>query len=147
MNGLNEKDPIYLNEVVVTAPLFQLSMPEFKEVTGELNKQQLDSIGAILSEAHLKGIKIKAQLAYIYATAWHESRLTPIKEWGSEAYLKGKKYYPYFGRGFCQLTWDYNYEKEGKRLGIDLLKNPDKATAVAHTKSLVEDCLTEFKTG
>lgn len=130
MKGLTPEDSNQLDEVVIKAPLYQLNMSKFEEVTGELNKLQLDSIGAILSEAHKQGIKIKAQLAYIYATAWHESRLTPIKEWGSDAYLKGKKYYPFFGRGYVQLTWDYNYEKEGERLGIDLKNNPDLALQI-----------------
>ena len=120
-------NPIQLDEVVLTANGLELNMPLFQKVTGTLNEKQIDSAGTILLEANKQGIKLRSQLAYIYATAWHESRLSPIKEWGSEAYLKGKKYFPYFGRGFCQLTWDYNYEKEGKRLSIDLLGNPDLA--------------------
>jgi hypothetical protein len=51
----------------------------------------------------------------------------PIKEYGGEKYLRSKPYYPYFGRGFVQITWDYNYKAYGKLLGIDLLGNPDLA--------------------
>ena len=33
----------------------------------------------------------------------------------------------YHGRGYIQLTHDYNYKKYGDRLGIDLLNNPELA--------------------
>ena len=33
----------------------------------------------------------------------------------------------YHGRGYVQLTHDYNYKKYGDRLGIDLLNNPELA--------------------
>lgn len=98
-----------------------------------LSQKQVDSIDAILNEIEAQGVTDIRQMAYVFATAYWEAhnpkkpqdRLTPMKEFGGEAYLKGKKYYPYFGRGFSQLTWDYNYKKEGKRLNLDLLNNPD----------------------
>jgi predicted chitinase len=34
---------------------------------------------------------------------------------------------PYFGRGLIQLTGKANYEKQGKLIGIDLLKHPEEA--------------------
>jgi len=34
---------------------------------------------------------------------------------------------PYFGRGLIQLTHNYNYDKYGKLIGVDLLDNGDKA--------------------
>lgn len=33
----------------------------------------------------------------------------------------------YYGRGYIQLTWDYNYEKYGAALGLNLLQHPDLA--------------------
>ncbi len=100
---------------------------------GTLTAAQETSIQAILNECAAQGVTDPRQVAYILATAYHEcynpkhpeTRLTPIKEFGGEAYLKGKKYYPYYGRGFSQLTWSTNYEKEGKRLTLDLLNVPD----------------------
>lgn len=79
----------------------------------------------IIEEAKKKGI-LRNQLAYILATAYHETAHTmkPVKEYGGETYLKSKRYYPYVGRGYVQLTWDYNYRKAGDKLGIDFIKNP-----------------------
>lgn len=96
---------------------------------------QVDSINALVDEANKQGITLPAQLAYVLATTYHEcynpkypeARMTPIKEFGGDRYLKSKEYYPYYGRGFVQLTWKTNYDKQGKRLGIDLVKNPDLA--------------------
>lgn len=94
---------------------------------------QVDSIDAILEETEAQGITDLRQVAYIFATAYHEChnphhpelRLTPMKEYGGETYLQSKSYYPYYGRGFSGLTWASNYKKEGERLGINLLENPD----------------------
>lgn len=98
-----------------------------------LTDTQVKSIDAIIFECEKQGVEDMRQVAYIMATAYWEAhnprkpelRMTPMKEFGGEVYLKGKKYYPYFGRGFSQLTWDYNYKKEAKRLGLDLMNNPD----------------------
>lgn len=71
---------------------------------------------------------LRNQCAYVLATAWHESahRMKPIREMGGETYLKTKKYYPYVGMGYVQLTWKANYEKAGKKLGVDFLSDPKK---------------------
>jgi predicted chitinase len=45
--------------------------------------------------------------------------------------LQGKEYYPYIGRGFVQLTWDYNYDKASAALSLiddrDLIAHPEMA--------------------
>ena len=46
---------------------------------------------------------------------------------GDEASGDGWKYR---GRGYIQLTGRYNYELYGKKIGIDLVTNPDKAMEV-----------------
>jgi predicted chitinase len=38
-----------------------------------------------------------------------------------------KRGLPYFGRGLIQLTGKSNYDTYGKKVGVDLLNNPDKA--------------------
>lgn len=39
---------------------------------------------------------------------------------------KDKRGLPYFGRGLIQITWKENYEKYGKKIGVDLVNNPEK---------------------
>jgi len=100
---------------------------------GKLNQRQVDTIDTILNECEAQGVTDLRQVAYILATPYWEcynpktpeTRLTPIREFGGEKYLKGKSYYPYYGRGLSQLTWLVNYKKEGKRLGLDLMHTPD----------------------
>jgi len=93
------------------------------------------TIEAIKSECVRQGIGLKTQIAYVLATADHETNHTfkPVTEayWlpDPDAYLKAHHadYYPYYGRGYVQLTWDCNYEKYSKLLGKDLLKHPELA--------------------
>jgi putative chitinase len=69
--------------------------------------------------------------AYVLATVFWETAQTmqPVKEYGSERYLKGKPYYPWYGRGDVQLTWEENYKRQDAKLGMQgsLVKNPDLA--------------------
>lgn len=71
------------------------------------------------------GLSIK-QTAYVLATAYHETahKMKPVREAGGEAYLKSKKYYPFVGMGYVQLTWEKNYKDWSDRLGVDFIKNP-----------------------
>lgn len=93
----------------------------------------------IIEEALKRGL-LRNQLAYVLATAYWESgrSMKPVRE---AYYLAGKvknvegwrkrnlRYYPYYGRGFVQLTWDYNYKKADEKLGLGgtLIKNLDRA--------------------
>lgn len=88
-----------------------------------------DSIEFLLNKLDESFINDARWMSYILATIQHETANTylPVTEYGSKAYLRGKKYYPYIGRGFVQLTHDYNYKKFGKELGIDLYNNPNLA--------------------
>lgn len=101
--------------------------------TGKLNKGQVEGITAILDEWERRKLDDPRWLAYMLATVKHETSHTmqPIKEMGGLQYLKAKKYYPWYGRGYVQLTWDYNYKAyQGEVLKIfdvDIVKDPDKA--------------------
>lgn len=79
----------------------------------------------IIKEALKRGL-LRNQLAYVLATAYHETAHTmkPVREYGGETYLKSKKYYPYVGMGYVQLTWLDNYKKASSKLGVDFVKNP-----------------------
>ncbi len=74
---------------------------------------------------------LRNQAAYVLATAYWETARTmePVREafWLSENWRKKNlRYYPWYGRGFVQLTWERNYHKAAVKLGIDLTTDPDK---------------------
>lgn len=91
---------------------------------GNFSVDQMDGIETIIQEA---GDIDRRHLAYILATIFHETgrKMQPVKEYGSEAYLTSKKYYPYYGRDLVQTTWIHNYKKVKDFLGIDVVSNPD----------------------
>ncbi|WP_420013911.1 hypothetical protein [Tateyamaria sp.] len=74
---------------------------------------------------------LRNQAAYVLATAYWETAHTmePVKEafWLSEDWRKENlRYYPWYGRGFVQLTWERNYHKAGAELSVDLITDADK---------------------
>ncbi|HSW91785.1 MAG TPA: glycoside hydrolase family 19 protein [Candidatus Saccharimonadales bacterium] len=71
-------------------------------------------------------------MAYCLATDYHETnqQMQGVKEayWCSEEWRKTHlRYYPWYGRGKVQLTWEKNYKLASDKLGVDLIANPDKA--------------------
>ncbi len=87
------------------------------------------------------GLGMKEQIAYALATTDHETNHTfkPVREayWvrNAEAWRKANlSYWPYYGRGYVQLTHDYNYKLYSGITGLDLLANPD--AALRHDVSL-----------
>jgi peptidoglycan hydrolase-like protein with peptidoglycan-binding domain len=91
------------------------------------------TVKAIQAECIRQGVTMLEQIAYVLATVQHETGNTfqPVREAyylgdKAEAYRKKSlRYYPYYGRGYVQLTWKENYEKYSKLLGLELVKNPD----------------------
>lgn len=72
--------------------------------------------------------------AYAIATAWHETDFTmqPVREafWETEDWRrKHLRYYPWYGRGFVQLTHLANYARADRELGLvgALVRDLDKA--------------------
>ncbi len=100
-----------------------------KSYFGVLKQSQIDAFNLFFDE--WDGVD-KRYLAYILATVWHETAKTmlPIEEYGKG---KGKKYEgKYYGRGYVQLTWDYNYKKatEKNTKGWDFVLHPELALQV-----------------
>ena len=104
---------------------------------GALSQQQVDGQNVILAlwEGDQTGTPMDdiRWLAYMLATCFWETgfRMWPVVEQGGEDYLKGKPYYPYYGRGYVQLTWEDNYRNAGAALGLiddrDLVEHPELA--------------------
>jgi hypothetical protein len=90
------------------------------------------TIAAIKAECQRQGIGLPNQMAYVLATTDWETGHTfkPVREayWRDEDWRKRNlRYYPYYGRGYVQLTWEANYSKYAEILNIDLVQNPDLA--------------------
>lgn len=111
-----------------------------RDIAGSLNQRQVNIVNDIMEAA---GHWPAAWLAYAIATAWHEARLEPQREWGlgkGKAYAKPGKYgQPQYGRGLVQLTWDSNYEWADKALGLNgaLLSNFDLALDPVHSVAIL----------
>lgn len=75
----------------------------------------------------------RQHLAYMLATVKHETADTflPVREayWLSEDWRRRNlRYWPWYGRGFVQLTWQRNYERAARELGLPrLATEPDEA--------------------
>jgi putative chitinase len=87
----------------------------------------------LIRECEAQGL-LRNQAAYVLATGQWETAHTmePVKEayWLSEEWRKNNlRYYPWYGRGFVQLTWEENYKRAQKELGLgtQLTDDPDKA--------------------
>lgn len=106
---------------------------EYKNQFGALSQEQVDALNLLLKavDTHDSNTDVR-HLAYIFATVMHETARTykPLKEYGRG---RGRRYgkatgpygHAYYGRGYVQLTWDYNYKKQAAKLGIDFYKHPD----------------------
>ena len=98
---------------------------------GPLKQSQVDGINAVLAAMASAPL---AWTAYALATAWHETRATmqPVREayWLGEEWRRTHLlYWPWYGRGYVQLTWEANYARadEELELGGALIHDPDLA--------------------
>lgn len=96
-----------------------------------LNKDEVAA--AIAEQCRKQKIGLETQIAYVLATVQWETAQTfkPVKEafWKDEEWRRAKlaQYFPFYGRGYVQLTWKNNYRKYSNILGVDLVSNPDLA--------------------
>lgn len=99
----------------------------------------------LIAEARKQGL-LRNQTAYLLATTYHETGHTmePVEE---AFYLgtrkknpiknldawrkKNLRYYPWHGRGFIQLTWEFNYFRAEKETGLPITKDPTLAMVPA----------------
>jgi hypothetical protein len=103
---------------------------------GSLTQAQVDGFEHILTA--IDGAPLSHQ-AYMLATAWHETAKTmqPVREafnLSEDWRRKNLRYYPWYGRGYVQTTWERNYARldaEAAAAGLakpgEILANPDLA--------------------
>lgn len=92
----------------------------YRERFGKLTQKQVSAIEVFLTEIEKYPMTVR-EAAYLFATVYHETAKTflPLEEYGKG---RGKKYgkpvngKKYYGRGYVQLTWDYNYKKATEEL-------------------------------
>lgn len=117
----------------------------YREKLGPISEQsKADGIENLLTQLEADtDIADERWAAYMFATVKHEcaDMWHPIEEYGKG---RGHKYgvpvdvtnsdgqaytYAYYGRGYIQLTWDYNYNKMSEALGMDntLVIHPEQA--------------------
>lgn len=124
-----------------------------RNALGKLTSSQVSEIEFMVNEFDKDKSVSYPQAAYMLATAWHETaaRMLPIEEYGqgknrtygtwyrnskdqlysfkdgskTTAYLSDDYPHLYYGRGYVQLTWYFNYEIASKKIGVDFLNNPD----------------------
>ncbi|MBW1987815.1 MAG: SH3 domain-containing protein [Deltaproteobacteria bacterium] len=116
------------------------------------------TIEAIKAECRRQGLSLPAQIAYVLATVEWETarRFKPVREayWLSESWRRRHlRYYPYYGRGYVQLTWEANYRQYTEKLRerfperaaeIDLVADPDQAMEPEYALFILVD---GFRTG
>ena len=113
------------------------------EVEKMVYRDKADTIPLIINECLRQGIVDNNQIAYVLATVQWETNHTylPVREayWLDDRHgfenaerIRAtnrtiRRYFPYYGRGFVQLTWRANYAKYARLLDIDLVGDPDLA--------------------
>jgi hypothetical protein len=114
-----------------------------------LNQEQVDGLEFLLRrfETGPRWTDIR-HIAYALATIFHETAgsFQPVEEGyylgkRAKAFQRKLRYYPYFGRGFVQLTWKKNYIQAGKTLGIDLISDPSLALEPDHAFDILTEGL------
>ncbi len=126
---------------------------EYRKYFGRLQQRQVDGLNFLISKletstkiAHETKEVALAMWAYVLMTVKWETANTyqPVTEYGSQKYLRSKRYYPYIGRGYVQLTWEWNYKQFGERIGVDLVGNPDLANDPEIAWKVLEEGMTDL---
>jgi len=123
-----------------------------------LKPDQVKGLQTVCSAAKAANWPV-AFTAYALATACHETAYTmqPVREayWLSENWRKSNlRYYPFYGRGYVQLTWKDNYEKADRELdlsgklsgNLELALDPDIAARIM-VRGMQEGWFAGDKTG
>ncbi|MDI7862522.1 hypothetical protein MRS76_11175 [Rhizobiaceae bacterium n13] len=130
---------------------------------GALKQVQINGVNAILAAAAAAGVIDLRLIAYMLATAFHETggTMAPVREtfaksdaqavaslekawrdgklgWVTKPYWRpDKSGRSWFGRGLVQLTHLVNYEKMSKLVGIDLVRDPATAMGLQTSAAIL----------
>lgn len=116
---------------------------EIRKEFGPLSQDFVTNTEIIIDNAIEEEIDIY-KLAYILATVYWETNRTmcPVREayWKDEGWRKRNlRYYPYYGRGYVQLTWKSNYDRASQLIGEDMVNYPDKALEPDYAAKILID--------
>lgn len=130
---------------------------------GRLTQDQVDGFECIFAACAAAGLSDIRKIAYILATAFHETGglMQPVREGfaktdkGARKIIAARPYgkpsvitgHVYYGRGHVQLTWSENYRKMGEILGLDLHANPDLALDPQISARILVEGMTKGKSG
>jgi len=109
---------------------------KFRAFYGPLTSEQVTGLNYLIAnfevdtESAYTNLTVwQRQISYLLATTKHEvaNRYTPITEYGSQYCKNYSGGCTYKGRGYVQLTHDYNYQAMGPITGANLLAYPERA--------------------
>lgn len=123
-----------------------------KLFAGSLTQSQVDGTNAVLDEWERRGLSDLRFLAYMLATDKHETNATmqAVREayWLTEEWRRAHlRYWPYYGRGLVQLTWEENYRKMGEFLKLPLVEDPDLALELGAAVTIMFEGMLRAETG
>lgn len=126
---------------------------------GRLTQSQMNGIDAILNGCEHAAITDPRQIAYILATAFHETggRMNPVREGFAATDAQARKIVAargygrpdpqtgqvYYGRGLVQLTWGENYRHWGALTGLALYQQPDLALDPVNAVTILIQFMTQ----
>ena len=127
---------------------------QIRSLFGRMSQSQVEGLNSLLDAV---GGCLINEAAYMLATAYHETAHTmqPIEEYGKgrgrdygKRLKMSRKPYSdtlpiYYGRGYVQLTWYENYEKAGKKVGVDLLNEPGLALSAPIAAKIMREGMIE----
>jgi putative chitinase len=149
------KEDVPVSTPAINLPTF---FNEVRPMFGRLAAKQVSGMEAKLKAFKKAGLPL-SHAAYAMATSYHETakKMQPVREGLSlsDAWRKKNlRYYPWYGRGDVQLTWEENYIKADKKLGLggslisnlDLALDPDISAEIM-TKGMIEGWFSGDKRG
>lgn len=126
----------------------QAFFDSIRQSFGRATLEQVEPVEWLLGKLESDPPASLEQAAYMLATVRHETADTymPVREafHKDEAWRKkNMRYYPWYGRGYVQLTWRDNYVRAGKELGLDLITDPDVVMAPSVAYAIMLRGMTE----